>query len=136
MPREPEAEGIIGTPVVRDQTADLPMFATPKPSPMVMPGAGQRARRQARDTTNVANGLNAVRKALDAATDGLTRVELAKVTGLPVNTINARVADLTKLREVWTEGTREALNDEGRMVNGSVVYLRFDLATTPAEGAA
>ena len=94
----------------RDQTEGLDLF---RPVATVeMPGAGQQARREARGR----QGLEASYRRIALALEGhgpSTRSELAQLTGMPVNSINARVSELrgrTDSLKVVTEGRR---NGEG-----------------------
>ncbi len=114
-------DGIIGSRPVRDETADLPLFAPPVRARAE--GAGQRARRNARQSTDRNAGMLRVQEALRDATEGLTRLELHRATGLPIGTINARVADLRALALAYTRGTRITYQD-GREVEESVVFLQ------------
>lgn len=135
----PLEQDIIGTKPARDETAGLGLF-TPVATAH-MEGAGQRARREARDQANPKAGRLVVLRALEQSPRGLTRIELHHLTGLPINTINARIAELSSAKlhaagtsPVYTDGLRDTLDDDGRMVRGSVCHARIHQAKR--EGAA
>lgn len=124
MPRMRHAHDdadIIGSRPVRDQLADLPMFAPPPPT-IPVEGAGQRARRIARAKAKVADGLLLVQAALERHPQGLTRSRIADETGLSINTVNGRVADLRALSRIVTRGTQTRIY-QGREITESVVVL-------------
>lgn len=139
-----EERDIIGTKPVRDETEGLALFATAAravPTVALFVGAGQRARREARDQANPKAGRLVVLRALEQSPRGLTRLELHHLTGLPINTINARIAELSSAKlhaagtsPVYTDGLRDTLDDDGRMVRGSVCHARIHQAKR--EGAA
>ena len=115
----------------RSRTTDgLGLFA-PVPA-ATMPGAGAVARQAARERVNATGGRLRCLKALEAAPDGLTRSELATATGLPINTVNARVRELTDPKRhaplpapCYTERVRECwLEREGRWATESIVHAR------------
>jgi hypothetical protein len=110
-------QDIIGTKPRRDECADLPLFAAP------VPVATRSPRREARARTDAAGGRARVLQALQAAPDGLTRWEIHHATGLPINTVNARVAELCSQVLVHVRGDRRTPDNVGRMVDGGVVRL-------------
>lgn len=116
-------DDVIGTRPQRDETADLPLF-TP---PVQVLGAGQRARQAGRQRSNAASGRATVLRALERAPHGLTRTEIAELTGLPVNTVNGRVSELRDLGAVFTHGTRERAVG-GRPTVESVVHFKREAA--------
>lgn len=120
MKPRPDDADIIGTRPVRDELADLPLFTPPVP----VEEAGRRARRVAREHVARNEGLLRVQEALAAHPDGLTRLELHRITGLPIGTVNARVADLKAQVLAHTAGTRITVED-GREVEESVVFLNL-----------
>lgn len=97
-----------------------------------MAGAGAVARQAARERVNATGGRLRCLKALEAAPGGLTRSELATATGLPINTVNARVRELTDPKRhaplpapCYTERVRECwLEREGRWATESIVHAR------------
>jgi hypothetical protein len=119
--RRQDSDVIGGRNDLADETTDLPLFAVP------VEGAGQRARRTARQKTNRSEGLLRVQEVLSRHPDGLTRLELHRLTGLPIGTVNARVADLKGMVMAHTSGTRITTH-EGREVEESVVFLNMKRA--------
>ena len=94
----------------RDETEGLGLFA-PVPS-AAMPGAGHLARAEARERSR--HGSEDAYRLIAQSLEGhgpQTRKELAASTGLNVNTINGRVAELREPEapadwRVYTEGRR------------------------------
>ncbi len=101
--------------------APLDLFAQREAAPevarpvarMAMPGAGQEARRVARERAHAKIDATYARivKVLTAWPSGLTRSEIASQTGLVINSVNARVSELRGLpdadeRQCYTEGRR------------------------------
>ena len=108
------ASDIIGT--APDQTADLPMFAaqrlaSPEVAKAEFRGAGAEARRIAREQHSHRTREDAY-VTLATALEGVgpsTRKELASITAMPVNTVNARISEMrarTDALRVVTEGRR------------------------------
>ena len=97
-----------------------------------MPGAGAVARQVAREKVNAAEGRATVLAAVRGAPNGLTRLEIHRATGLPIGTVNARVAECCDARRfapepppLLTHGTRETwLSDEARHAVESIVHAR------------
>ncbi len=108
---------IIGSKPVRDELADLPLFAPPVPVSVRSP------RRNARARTDAAGGRARVLHALQQAPAGLTRWEIHHATALPINTVNARVSELVDEHLAHVRGTRTTPDNVGRMVEGGVVRL-------------
>ena len=99
-------DDIIGTRVVRSQTAGLDLFAPRTVSTAAMPGAGQVSRDEARERAT-RGSADAYARILDAlATGGMTRKELAEATGLQRDSVNGRVSELRDQGRVYTEGRR------------------------------
>lgn len=78
-----------------------------------MPGAGQLARREARERSHAKRDATYARLAqcLEACPSGLTRKELAEVCALPTGTVNGRVSEMRAFphedeRRVHTKGRR------------------------------
>ena len=111
-------------------TAGLEMF-NPVPT-ATMPGAGAVARQVAREKVNATGGRLRCLTALEDAPEGLTRSQIAAATELPINTVNARVRELTDPKAhaplptpCYTEGVRECwLEREGRFATESIVHAR------------
>lgn len=106
-------------------TMDLgPLFAQRVASPEVaraaMPGAGQRARSEARERSRRGSwaAYNMIGDAL-AVHGPQTRKELAVATGLCINTINGRVSELRELPV--TDPYR--VHTDGRRNGESIVHL-------------
>lgn len=146
MTFRPDESDIIGSKPKRDETEGLGLFAAPAAQ---MPGAGQRARAEAREKAEPASAGTRARilATLEAHSTGLTRHELHELTGLPLNTINARVAELRDPRRyagqpapVYTEGTRTRVvtDDTGRArsMTESVCHARSVRPPMVQEGAA
>lgn len=146
MTFRPDESDIIGSKPKRDETEGLGLFAAPAAQ---MPGAGQRARAEARAKAAPASaGTRAlVLRTLEAHPKGLTRSELAELTGLPINTINARVAELRDPRRydgqpapVYTEGLRDRYVERAsggqRLTRESVCHARSVRPQMLQEGAA
>ena len=85
---------------------DFGLFQPHTVSTASMPGAGQTARVEARSRQSVDATYARIVRVLEVHADGLTRKELADATGIPVNTINARCAELRESKRVYTEGRR------------------------------
>ena len=87
--------------------------ASPEVARAELRGAGQQARMtaRARGHAKLERTYATLCLALAAAPDGLTRKELAHTTGLPVNTVNARISEMrarTDEYRVITDGRRDA----------------------------
>jgi hypothetical protein len=112
---------VIGTRPVRIETADLPLF-TNTPRTVAVAGAGQQARAKARAKSDAVTGRMTVLRALEAHPLGLTRWEIHHITGLPINTVNARVAQLRDETKAHTRGVRTTPDNLGQPIEGSVVH--------------
>lgn len=109
----------------RGEAPDFGLWAQREGSPevarAVVLGAGQAARRaaRARGHAKLERTYATLCLALAASPDGLTRKELAHATAIPVNTVNARIAELRGM----PEGDKRRVITHGRRNGESIVYL-------------
>ena len=131
------AEGIIGT--KPDETRGLGLFtpAPPEPTQSIfpapvaqMPGAGQAARESAR-ARQTQGTKNSAYRILAMALEGVgpsTRQELADITGMPVNTVNARISEMRARTDEYRVVT------DGRRGSESICHLARKHSLTFSEG--
>ena len=84
---------------------NIGLFAPRTVSTASMAGAGQVSRDEARSRQSVDATYARIVRVLELH-GPMTRKELAEATGIPVNTINARTAELRSQQRVYTEGRR------------------------------
>lgn len=101
----------------KSTTPDFGLFAAPV---VTMPGAGQAARSEAREAVDTSEGRQRCIHALEGS-GGLTRTEIAAVTGMPVNSVNARIAEL---RDAARWGGLPQVVTQGRRGSESVCHMR------------
>ena len=128
-----EGLGLFDTPAVGAAEQELrdTFLGPPKPS-LEMPGAGQLARKEARERTDADGDRQRVLDLLRQHPEGLTRRQIAERLEVSVNTVNARVAELCDPKRysptlAYTEGHRESVVEEHgkrRLAKESVVFAR------------
>ena len=130
--RDPVEEAIHRRkPTAEEQVAGLGLFIEPKPT-MHLPGAGQLARMEARDKTDAEGDRARVLECLRQHPAGLTRRQIADELEMPINTVNARVAELCSPHRqsptlAYTDGHRERVIEENgkpRPIKESIVFAR------------
>ena len=129
---------IIGPPL--DETRNLPMFdaqrvAAPdvaheaRRAPVAhLEGAGQKARKAARSRQNISAAYNTLGLALALHPEGLTRKELASLTAMNVNGVNARISEMRAMTDKYRVVT------DGRRDGQSVCHLAKVYSLTFSEG--
>ena len=119
---------IIGT--ARGAAEGTPLF-TPPPAPVAhVEGAGQGSRRIARERQTQGT-KNSAYRVLSMALEGVgpsTRQELADITGMPVNTVNARISEMRARTDEYRVIT------DGRRGSESICHLARKHSLTFSEG--
>jgi len=106
-------DGLFEQRSVAEADAELSALTRPPKPRIEMPGAGQLARQEARAKVSVTEAQRKIIWALEGS-GGLTRTQIAEVTGLCINTVNGRVSELRDatlwhgLPQVVTHGRRGA----------------------------